>query len=68
MRKEAQTFNNDEMQLHITPILLGEGFRLFEHLGAVPIELENTQATESLGNLPRCKAGFIADQFGLRPV
>ena len=30
----------DEIQIHLVPVLLGEGVRLFEHLGAEHIELE----------------------------
>jgi dihydrofolate reductase len=30
----------DELQIHLIPVLLGEGRRLFEHLGADHIELE----------------------------
>lgn len=30
----------DELQIHLVPVLLGEGRRLFEHLGAEHIELE----------------------------
>jgi dihydrofolate reductase len=30
----------DEMELHVVPVLLGQGRRLFDHLPAVPIELE----------------------------
>jgi dihydrofolate reductase len=30
----------DEIQIHLVPLLLGEGRRLFEHLGAEHIELE----------------------------
>ncbi len=30
----------DEIQLHLVPVLLGEGKRLFEHLGSEPLELE----------------------------
>jgi dihydrofolate reductase len=29
----------DEIQIHLVPVLLGEGRRLFEHLGADHIEL-----------------------------
>jgi len=37
----------DEIQIHLVPILLGEGVRLFEHLGSKPIELEKTRLIES---------------------
>ena len=30
----------DEIQIHLVPVLLGEGVRLFEHLGAEHTELE----------------------------
>ena len=30
----------DELRLHVAPILLGDGVRLFEHLGDQGIELE----------------------------
>src|SRR6266536_4992087 len=30
----------DEIQIHLVPILLGEGVRLFDNLGTQPIELE----------------------------
>jgi dihydrofolate reductase len=33
----------DEIQIHLVPVLLGEGRRLFEHLGAEHIELETIQ-------------------------
>lgn len=34
----------DELSLHIVPVLLGGGVRLFEHLGIEPVELECTSA------------------------
>ncbi len=37
----------DEISLHIVPVLLGGGVRLFDHLGAEPIELECTQAVNT---------------------
>ncbi|MGQ0601074.1 MAG: dihydrofolate reductase family protein [Anaerolineales bacterium] len=37
----------DEIQIGIVPVLLGEGIRLFDHLGIEPIELESTQVIES---------------------
>ena len=37
----------DEMQIHLAPILLGDGVRLFDHLGKEHVELENTRVIES---------------------
>lgn len=37
----------DELSLHIVPVLLGGGVRLFDHLGADHIELECTQAVNT---------------------
>jgi dihydrofolate reductase len=39
----------DELQIHLIPVLLGEGRRLFEHLGADHIELEQTRVVEGAG-------------------
>jgi|SRR5215210_1860266 len=39
----------DEIQIHLVPILLGDGRRLFDHLGTEQIELENTRIIESPG-------------------
>lgn len=39
----------DEIQIHLVPVLLGEGRRLFEHLGADHIELEPVRALEGRG-------------------
>jgi dihydrofolate reductase len=39
----------DEIQIHLVPVLLGEGIRLFEHLGAHHIELESTRVIEAPG-------------------
>jgi dihydrofolate reductase len=36
----------DELQIHLVPVLLGEGRRLFEHLGAEQIELEPIQVID----------------------
>jgi dihydrofolate reductase len=33
----------DEIMIHLVPIVLGEGFRLFDHLGSESIELERTE-------------------------
>lgn len=39
----------DELQIHIAPILLGEGTRLFEHIGNEHIELESTRVLDTPG-------------------
>lgn len=39
----------DEIQIHLVPVLLGEGRRLFEHLGADHIELEPVRVAEGDG-------------------
>ena len=37
----------DELQIHLAPILLGGGVRLFDQLGANDVELESTRVIES---------------------
>ncbi len=39
----------DEIQIDLVPVLLGGGVRLFDHLGAEPIELERTRVVEAPG-------------------
>ena len=39
----------DEIHVDLVPVLLGDGVRLFEHLGNVPIELERTTVVEGAG-------------------
>ena len=39
----------DEFHLSIAPVLLGEGVRLFDHLGSQPIHLERLRTIESPG-------------------
>lgn len=39
----------DELQIHLVPVLLGEGRRLFEHLGADHIELEQIRVMVGAG-------------------
>jgi dihydrofolate reductase len=39
----------DEFHMNIAPVLLGEGVRLFEHLGAEPIHLERLRVLETPG-------------------
>jgi dihydrofolate reductase len=39
----------DEIHVDLVPVLLGDGIRLFGHLGAGPIELESTEVIEGAG-------------------
>jgi dihydrofolate reductase len=39
----------DEIHIDLVPVLLGQGVRLFEHLGIEPVELERTGVFESPG-------------------
>ena len=37
----------DELQIHLAPVLLGDGVRLFDHIDPKHIELENTRVIDS---------------------
>jgi dihydrofolate reductase len=39
----------DEIHVDLVPVLLGDGIRLFDHLGAGPIELESNEVIEGAG-------------------
>ena len=39
----------DEIHIGLVPVLLGDGIRLFGHLGTEPIELESTSVVEDNG-------------------
>ncbi len=39
----------DEIHIDLVPFLLGNGVRLFDHLGTEPIELESTKVVEAPG-------------------
>jgi len=41
----------DELEIHLIPVLLGEGRRLFDHLGADHIELERVRVLEGQGGV-----------------
>ena len=41
----------DELEIHLIPVLLGEGRRLFEGLGPEHIELERTRVLEGDGGV-----------------
>ena len=36
-----------DVQIHVVPVLLGDGVRLFDHLGTGQVELEATRVIES---------------------
>ena len=38
-----------EIHVDLVPVLLGDGVRLFDHLGTEPIELESTRMLEGAG-------------------
>jgi dihydrofolate reductase len=46
-RQALQAGLLDELSLHLVPVLMGAGVRLFDHLGTDHIELECTQATNA---------------------
>jgi dihydrofolate reductase len=39
----------DELQIHLVPVLLGDGARLFEHVDDAKVELEGIRAVEAPG-------------------
>ena len=39
----------DEVHIDLVPVLLGNGVRLFEHLGAAPVQLERTRVIAAPG-------------------
>ena len=39
----------DELELHVVPVLLGDGARLFDNLGGAAVELEQVRAVEAPG-------------------
>jgi dihydrofolate reductase len=40
----------DEIQIHLVPVLLGDGVRLFDHHGVGQVELERTGVIEAPGS------------------
>ena len=47
MRQYLKAGLVDEMQIHLVPVLLGSGVRLFEDLALGQIELERTRTIET---------------------
>jgi len=41
----------DELEIHLIPVLLGDGRRLFEHLGIEPRELERIRVLAGEGGV-----------------
>ena len=41
----------DELEVHLIPVLLGDGLRLFERLGVEQRELERTRVLEGEGGV-----------------
>jgi dihydrofolate reductase len=39
----------DELELHVVPVLLGDGARLFDNLGDAEVQLEQVRAVEAPG-------------------
>ena len=39
----------DELELHVVPMLLGDGARLFDNLGDADVQLEQVRAVEAPG-------------------
>ena len=39
----------DELELHVAPVLLGDGARLFENVGAAEVQLEQVRAVQGPG-------------------
>jgi dihydrofolate reductase len=37
----------DQVQLHLAPVLLGDGVRLFDHVGPGPARLEQTRVVDT---------------------
>ena len=37
----------DELQIHLAPVLLGDGIQLFDHIDRGPVELENIRVIDS---------------------
>ena len=39
----------DELELHVVPVLLGDGARIFDNLGDAEVQLEQVRAVEAPG-------------------
>ncbi|HET9739841.1 MAG TPA: dihydrofolate reductase family protein [Solirubrobacteraceae bacterium] len=52
----------DELELHVIPVLLGEGRRLFEHLGPEHVELERTRVLAGEGGVTHIRYRVRRDE------
>jgi dihydrofolate reductase len=50
----------DELEIHLVPVLLGDGRRLFEHLGSDHIELERVRVVEGEGGVTHLRYRVVA--------
>jgi len=51
----------DEIQIDIAPLLLGDGLRLFEHINAEAIELENRGVIESSAGVTHLRYSVVKE-------
>jgi dihydrofolate reductase len=51
----------DEMQIHLIPVLLCRGIRLFDHLGTEAIELEKTRVIDGSGYTSSVSASEVRE-------
>ena len=51
----------DELEIHLIPVLLGQGRRLFDNLGPEHIELERTRISRGRPVSPTCTTGSSAE-------
>ena len=61
----------DELRLHLVPVLLGNGIRLFDHLGNASIELEAPEVISSpfvthLRFRVRKREGYVPGSLGVK--
>jgi dihydrofolate reductase len=51
----------DEIQVHLVPVLLGGGVRLFDLLGAAPVELERDRVVEAGSGVTHLRYRVVRD-------
>jgi dihydrofolate reductase len=50
----------NELELHMVPVLLGDGARLFDSLGAAEVRLEQVRAVEASRHAPQVHGGDLS--------